>query len=254
MIKTIAIMSLLAFTATAQTSNVETVKAWLRNPVMADVETGLLRDTSGLIADGQRVAAIEATLQQSTNLIKAAHTGLTNALQSLYAVTNRISEFTGRIYITADMDEAEGYSNIWLSVGREWIEDATNIHYWVYSNYDLATCPATIWDFELSATEIVYVEGQIQNGGNAVTNINSVSYFHVKVPRPAGAANVVIRTHKHMKIGHATKPLDLAPAGMTLNGTNLFTGVISETNGTRVVTRTYSNGAMVTLTDTTGGQ
>jgi len=252
MIKSIAITILLAFTATAQTSNVETVKAWVRNPVMADVETGLLRDTSGLIAEGQRAAAIEAGLSQSTTLINAARSGLTNALQSLYAVTNRIAEFTGRIYIAADMDEAEGYSNIWVSTGREWVEDTTNVHYWIYSNYNLATCPATLWDFELSPTEVVYVAGEIQNGGNAVTNINGISYYHVKVPRPAGAANVVIRTHKHLKIGHATKPLDLAPAGMTLNGTKLFTGVISETNGTRVVTRTYSNGALTTRTDTGG--
>jgi len=250
--RVIAIVMLFSFSALAQTSNVERVKAWVRNPVMGDVETGELRDTSGLIAEGQRATAIEAALQQSTNLINAAHTGLTNALQSLYAVTNRTAEFTGRIYIAADMDEAEGYSNIWMSTSREWVEDTTNVHYWIYSNYNLATCPATLWDFELSPTEIVYVAGEIQNGGNAVTNINSINHFHVKVPRPLAAANVVIRTHKHLKIGHATKPLDLAHAGMTLDGADLFTGTISETNGARVVTRTYSSGTLETLTDTTG--
>lgn len=250
MIKTIAIAILFAFSAVAQTSNVQKVKAWVRNPVMGDTATGELRDTSGLIADGQRAAAIEAALQQSTNMINAAHSGLTNALQSLYAVTNRIEEFTGRIYIAADMDEDVAYSNVYLSVGKEWIEDTTNINYWVYSNYELATCPATIWDFELAPTEIVYVEGQIQNEGNAVTNINSISYYHIKVTRPAGAANVVIRSHKHLKIGHTTKPLDLASAGMTLDGADLFTGTISETNNTRVVTRTYSHGVLVTRTDT----
>jgi hypothetical protein len=253
MIKSFFITILLAFSVSAQTSNVQTVKAWVRNPVMGDVETGELRDTSGLIAEGQRAAAIEAALQQSTNLIASAHTGLTNALQSLYTVTNRISEFTGRIYIAADMDEDIAYSNVYLSVGKEWIEDTTNVHYWVYSNYELATCPATIWDFELSPTEIVYVDGQIQNSGNAVTNINGISYYHIKVPRPTGAASVTIRTNKHMKIGHTSKPLDLAAAGITLNGTNLYTGTISETNGARVVTRTYSHGVLVTRTDT-GGQ
>jgi len=253
MIRILSIALAFALPVFSQTSNVETVKAWVRNPVMADVETGLLRDTSGLIADGQRAAAMEAGLSQSTNLINAAHIGLTNALQSLYAVTNRIAEFTGRIYIAADMDEAEGYSNIWVSTGREWVEETTNVHYWIYSNYNLATCPATLWDFELSPTEVVYVPGKIQNGGNSVTNINGISYYHVKVPRPAGAANVVIRTHKHLKIGHATKPLDLAPAGMTLDGADLYTGTIAETNGARVVTRTYSHGVLVTRTDT-GGQ
>jgi len=252
MIKAIVISILFALSTSAQTSNVQTVKAWMRNPVMGDPVTGELRDTSGMIADGQRAAAIEAALQQATNLINAAHTGLTNALQALYAVTNRIEEFTGRIYIAADMDEAEGYSNIWVSTGREWVEDSTNIHYLIYSNYELSTCPETIWDFRLSQAEIVSVAGQIQNSGNAVTNINGISYFHVKVPRPAGAANVVIRTHKHLKIGHNEKLLDLAAAGMTLNGASLYTGIISETNGARVVTRTYSNGALTMRTDTGG--
>lgn len=253
MIKIIITIVSLAVGVFGQTSNVQTVKAWVRNPVMGDPVTGELRDTSGLIADAQRTAAIEVALQESTNLIAAAHGGLTNALQELYAVTNRISEFTGRIYIAADMDEDVAYSNVYLSVYREWTEDTTNIHYWVYSNYELGTCPATIWDFEVSATEVVYVAGEIQNDGNVVTNINGIAYYHIMVPRPAGVGNVVIRTNKHLKIGHATKPLDLAAAGMTLNGEALYSGTISETNGQRVVTRTYSQGALVSRTDT-GGQ
>lgn len=238
----------------AQTSNVETVKAWTRDPVMADLATGELRDTSGLIANGQRVAAIQAGLDASTNLVVASNAGLTNALASLYAVTNRISEFNGRIYIAADMDMDEANSNIYVAVGREWIEDPTNLNYWVYSNYELATCPRTIWDFELSPTEIVYVEGLPQNDGNAVTNINGFSYFHVKVPRPSSVGNVVIRTHKHLMTGHATTPLDLAASGLTLDGADLFTGSICETNGTRVLTRTYSHGVLVTRAETTTGE
>jgi len=253
MIRSILIM-LFALPILAQTSNVETVKAWTREPVMADLATGELRDTSGQIANGQRIAAIEAGLDESTNLVIGANTGLTNALAALYAKTNRISEYTGRIYIAADMDEADGNSNIWVAVGRDWLEDPTNLNYWVYSNYELATCPRTIWDFELSPTEIVYVDGVPQNDGNAVTNINGFSYFHVKVPRPASVGNVVIRTHKHLKTGHATTPLDLAASGLTLDGEDLYTGSICETNGTRVLTRTYSHGMLTARAETTTGE
>jgi hypothetical protein len=253
MIYKVIIAILFSFSVSAQTSNVQTVKAWTRNPVMGDPVTGELRDTSGMIGDAQRVAAIDAAMSESTNMLIAARTGLTNGLASLYAVTNRISEFEGRIYIAADMDESEGYSNVWMSVGKEWTDGNTNVNYWIYSNYELATCPATIWDFEVSATEVIYSQGEIQNEGNAVTNINGIAYYHVIVPRPSGVGNVVMRTNKHLKVGHSSKPLDLSAAGLTLNGSALYSGTISETNGLRVVTRTYSNGILVGRT-ATGGQ
>jgi len=254
MIRLISIVSLLALTSMAQTSNVETVKAWMRDPVMADLQTGELRDTSGQIANGQRMAAVDAAIEASTNLVVAANTGLTNALARLYAVTNRVSEFAGRIYIAADMDVEEGYSNIWITTGREWIDSEGAVNYWINSNYELATCPRTLWDFEVSPTLIIVGVGEPQNNGNVVTNINGIAYYHVKVPRPAGVGNVVIRTHKHLKFGHATTPLDLASSGMTLNGAELYTGIIAETNNNRVVTRTYLSGLLKSRVETTTGE
>jgi hypothetical protein len=245
MIKTLFIVALLALPALAQTSNVETVKAWTRDPVMADLATGELRDTSGQIAEGQRLASIESALEASTNLVIASNTGLTNALAALYAVTNRVSEFNGRIYLAADMDEAEGNSNIWMSVGREWVEPDGSVHYWLYSNFTLETCPRTIWDFEVSPTQVIYAFGEVQNGGVAVTNVNGFAMYHVRVPRPSGVGNVVIRTNKHLKTGHATEPLDLSPSGMTIDGQELFTGTITEYSTPWIIRRTYSHGLLV---------
>ena len=254
MIRTISIVALFAMTSMAQTSNVETVKAWVREPVMADLQTGELRDTSGQIADGQRLAAVDAAIEASTNLVVASNTGLTNALARLYAVTNRVSQFEGRIYIAADMDVEEGYSNIWITTGREWIDTEGAVNYWINSNYELATCPRTLWDFDVSPTLVITAEGEPQNEGNVVTNINGIAYYHVKVPRPSGVGNVVIRTHKHLKFGHSSTPLDLASSGMTINSAELYTGIIAETNNNRVVTRTYSSGLLVSRVETTTGE
>lgn len=254
MMRTIIFTAMLAISAYAQTSNVETVKAWTRDPIMADLLTGELRDTSGMIADGQRLAAVEAGIDACTNLVTAANTGLTNALASLYAVTNRVSGFEGRIYIAADMDVDEGNSNIWFTTGREWIDQDLAINYWINCSHEIAVFPETIWDFEISATEVVYVAGEAQNSGQPVTNINGIVYYHIKVPRPSAVGNVVIRTHKHLKMGHASKPLNLSSSGMTLNGAELYTGIIAETNNNRVVTRTYSHGALVTRSETTTGE
>ena len=254
MIKAIAIAAMFALACVAQTSNVETVKAWTRNPVMADTLTGELLDASGQIGEGQRIAAAAAALEASTNLVVASNAGLTNALAGLYAVTNRISGFNGRIYLAADMDEAEGNSNIWTSVGKEWVEPDGSVHYWIYSNFTLETCPRTIWDFEVSPTEVIHAFGEIQNEGLSVTNINGFAMYHIRVPRPSGAGNVVIRTHKHLKTGHSTTPLDLSPSGMTIDGQELFSGTICETNGTRVLSRTYSHGSLVSRAETTTGE
>lgn len=254
MIKTIIISAILALGAYAQTSNVETVKAWTRDPVMADLQTGELRDTSGLIANGQRMAAMEAGLDACTNLVTAANAGLSNALTRLYALTNRISEFEGRIYIAADMDVDEGNSNIWFTTGREWVDQDLAVNYWINCSHEISVFPETIWDFEVSPTEVVYVAGEAQNSGQPVTNINGIAYYHIKVPRPQGVGNVVIRTNKHLKMGHASKPLNLASAGITLDGAALYTGIISETNNNRVVTRTYSHGALVSRVETTTGE
>jgi hypothetical protein len=245
---------MLALSAYAQTSNVETVKAWTRDPVMADLQTGELRDTSGLIADGQRMAATESGLNACTNLVIAANAGLSNALARLYAETNRVSAFEGRVYIAADMDVDEGNSNIWFTTGREWLDPDLAVHYWVNCSHTLSVFPETLWDFETAQGEVVYATGEAQNSGQPVTNINGIAYYHVKVPRPQGVGNVVIRTNKHLKMGHSTKPLNLAPAGMTLNGAALYTGIISETNNNRVVTRTYSHGALTSRTETTTGE
>lgn len=254
MIRSISIVALFALSSMAQTSNVETVKAWVRDPVMADLQTGELRDTSGQIVNGQRMAAVDAALMACTNLVVAANTGMTNALARLYAVTNRLSEFNGRIYLAADMDVEEGYSNIWITTGREWIDEEGAVNYWINSNYELATCPRTLWDFEVSPTLVITAAGEPQNSGNVITNINGIAYYHVKVARPSGVGNVVIRTHKHLKFGHATTPLDLAASGLTINSTALYTGIISETNNNHVLTRTYSSGLLKIRVETIIGE
>ena len=101
--KSLALALLAAFGASAQTSNVQAVKGWKRTHVMG-LPGGGLRDPTGTIAEGQRQAAAEAAIEESSNIVSAAAYGLTNALERLWGAADATNRFTDRLYIAADND------------------------------------------------------------------------------------------------------------------------------------------------------
>jgi hypothetical protein len=252
MIRLASIIILFALSLVAQTSNVETVKAWTRTPVMGDPATGELLDPSGMLAPAIRQMAIEESLAASSNLVTAAHTGLTTAMAELLAVTNRISEFDGRIYIAADMDNDEGFLNLWSAVVSESMDTNGVIHYYCHYSRALSTPPKTLWEFDLSESNKIWVPGTVSTN-NVTTNVLGYACYDISVQKPAAALNMTIRAHKFLKLGTPTVPFDLSSAGLVLiqgGATNTpYTGTIVTTNAGIITTEVYTSGLMLSLTE-----
>ena len=244
----------LCIAASAQTSNVETVKAWKRTHVMG-VPGGTLRDPTGSIADAQRLAATVESVAASSNLVSASAAGLSNALARLYAVTNRTAEFSGRIYLAADMEDDPGYENVWGAVVGETVETNGTLHYFCHYSRVLATPPRTRWSFDVAPGSVLWSDG-VTSTNNATTTVNGYACYDISVPPPAGVGNVVLRANKFMRIGAPGYPLDIADAGLRLirAGTtnDAYTGSVAYTNVagsvSNLITEAYLSGTLYLIT------
>lgn len=247
---TYVLACLSVLSAAAQTSNLETVKGWTRTHVMG-VPGGTLLDPTGTIADAQRLAAATASIAQSSNLVAAANAGTSNALSRLYAVTNKVSEFSGRIYLAADMDDDPGYSNVWSAVVSESVETNGTMHYYCAYSRALVSPPRTRWAFETAAGTSLWADGVVATN-NVTTNVLGLACYDIAVVKPSGVGNVVLRTNKFMKFGADGYPLDIADAGIcVISGgeTNTaFTGSVAYTNGSTETIETYLSGTLYTVT------
>lgn len=243
---------LAALTVSAQTSNVETVKGWKRTHVIGISGGGLL-DPTGTIADGQRSAAAAAMIEESSNIVAAAGQGLTNALERLWDAADHTNDFTGRLYIAADMDDDPDYENIEAFVIRE--EYASNtVHFFTHYTRLLETAPKTMWAFEPTAGVTYWAPGSIDTNA-PLTNILGYACYDIVVERPAQVGEIILRTNKFLKWGTADTPLDIPDAGLELvcgGKTNApYTGSVVFTNGTIETTETYLSGFLYTTVTNT---
>lgn len=235
---------LLAASAFAQTSNVQTVKGWKRTYVIG-LPDGTILEPTGRIGQQQRVAAAQAALAQSSNLVSAAHDGLTNALQRLYAAAPQTNRFTGRIYIAADMDNDPVYSNVWGAVVGESASSDGTLHYFCHYSHTLAVPPKTTWGFALDASTTAWAPGDAGTN-NVLTNVNGYACYDIKVAKPSAVGNVVLRTNKFIGFGAPGTPLDIDEAGLSIirsgRTNDTFTGAVSYAEGTNTITETYRSG------------
>lgn len=256
----VAFVSFVPFSSRAQTSNVETVRAWTRTPIMG-VPGGTLLDPTGTLADQQRYAAMVASLLASSNLVAASAAVLSNALVRLYAVAARTNDFTGRLYISADLDADPGYDNVEAYRISEAVDPDLTLHYFTHFTRELAAPPKTVWRFEVAPGVEYWSAGSVATN-NATTNINGYACYDISVPRPAAIGNMVLLCHKFLKFGAPGAALDIDDSGLRIihNGvTNTpFTGSVSYTNAaalvTNVITEIYQSGFLrVAETNTIGG-
>lgn len=244
----------LVLSACAQTSEVRTVKAWTRTHVMG-LSGGELRDPTGTIADAQRYAAAAAMVTSSSNLVEAAQTGLNNALERLYANTNRIDDFSNRIYIAADMDDDPGYSNVWSAVVGETEDSSGILHYFCHYSKNLSAPPETRWRFELASDLSYWADGTVSTN-NITTNYNGYACYDISVIRPTAIGSAVLRANKFMLMGAEDYPLNISDAGISLttsNGTfEAYTGSVAYTNAvgavSNLITETYLSGTLYQIT------
>ena len=243
----------------AQTSNVQVVKAWTRTHVMGIPGGGLL-DPTGTLADAQRLAAANAVINSAGVLVDAAHTGLTSALARLYSAADRTNDFTGRLFIAADLDDDPGYSNVWAAVVGETVETNGTLHYFCHYSRELSAPPKTRWTFELADGMTLWAYGVVATN-NVLTNFNGYACYDIAVTRPAGVGGSVLRADKFMRFGTPDTPLVLPDAGFQIvtNGITAllpFTGADVYTNAEAsvVVSDTYLSGLLYqSVTNALGG-
>ena len=249
-LRSIFVLSVLSVLSVwAQTSNVQTVRAWTRTHVMGIPDGGLL-DPTGTLADAQRLDVANAVINGAGVLVDAAHTGLTNALERLYSAAARTNDFTGRVFIAADLDDDPGYSNVWSAVVGETVDTDGTLHYFCHYSRELAAPPKTRWAFELADGMTLWAYGVVSTN-NVMTNCNGYACYDIAVTRPAGVGGSVLRANKFMRFGTPETPLVLPDAGfqiVTNAVTSLlpFTGADVTTNAEAsvVVCDTYLSGLL----------
>lgn len=247
--RTAIILVLLAMTSLAQTSKVVTVKAWTRTHIMGIPGGGVL-DPTDTIADGQRSLAVAASVEQSGVIIAAANTGLTNALSRLYDVADNTNNFTGRLYIAADIGEDPDYANVQAFVLKEETTTSNTVFYTHYTRL-LEDAPKTMWQFNPTEGVSYWAAGNIDTNA-ALTSVDGYDCYKITVHKPEQVGNIILRTHKFLKWGTTDAPLAIPDAGLELvcNGsTNTpYTGPVVITNGANEITENYLSGFLGTTT------
>jgi len=252
MIKRAAILfvAMLCCAGHAQTSNVETVKAWTRTHIVG-IPGGKILDPTGTIADQQRLSSVAQMNVESSNLVLSAHDGFTNAVQRLYDAAPETNKFTGRVYIAMDVDDDPNYSNIWAAVVAEAADPDGTLHKFCHYSRLLSEPPKTLWEFDVAPDTTLWSDG-IVNTNNALTNVLGYACYDIRVPRPAGVGNVVLRMNKFMKWGASAKPLNISDSGLAIvhgAATNYaYTGEVVYTNLPNVITETYLSGFLYKTT------
>ena len=260
----VSIALLLAYslqpTAYSQTSNVETVKAWTRTFVIG-VPGGTVLDSSGTIADAKRLAAAQAAIAASSNLVAAAQTGISDGLASLDAVIARTNDFTGRIYLAADMEEDPEYKNVWGAIMSEAADPDGTLHYFVHYSRELANPPRTRWYFDIAPTIVAWADGAVATN-NATTNIAGYACYDIAVVPPEAVGNVVLRANRYLLTGAPGYPLDIDNAGLRMiaaaQTNDAYTGSVVYTNAlgsvSNEITEAYLSGMLyLTTTNAIGG-
>lgn len=254
--KAVIVYMLLALSVMGQTSDVQTVKAWTRTHVIG-VPGGTVREPTGTIAEAMRYEAAATSVMISEFLVDYADAGLEEALARLYAVTNKVDGFSNRIYLAADMDDDPGYENIWSAVVSEYLVGASEMHYLCYYSKLLSAPPKTKWRIELEAQDSLWIDGVVSTN-NILTNCIGYACYDIKVVIPEAVGNVILRANKYMGMGAPGIPLDIDDAGINLIIDEVerepFTGPVSRTNDSVIITRNYLSGLLYnTVTNTIGG-
>jgi len=228
-----AALAACALAAAAQTSNVQTVKAWTRTSIVG-IPGGTVIDPTGTVADAQRLAAVLAYNATATNLTDAARSALSNALVRLYAAAARTNDFQGRLYIAADLDPDPDYGNVEAFTVDELV-DAAGTRYFVHFTRELEVPPKTVWAHDMGGGAVLWSTGTVATN-NATTNVNGFACYDIAVARPSGAGNAVLRTNRFLRFGAPDTPLDIPDAGLRIIAggvTNTpYTGSVFLTNTT----------------------
>ena len=190
-------------TTTNTVSNIETSLGWRRYHVIGEAG-GTVKDKSGTIADYLTGQTMASTASYAGEIAEAAHEGMTNALDRLYAVTNNMSRFQGKIYIAGDLmaDQTER-ANIWCYIASEAYADGKDIYH-VWFSRDLPSQPRMVFRYR-TAIGTEEVSGIWENWNHPVSTNGFDGCRKIVVERPSFVGRVTMRTDSYPKLGTASQ-------------------------------------------------
>lgn len=219
-----------AETRTNIVSNVATVRQWSRQYVFVD-GAGELHDPSGrLVAYADEVGR-QNRAEDVRLVIQGAHDGMTNALQRVYDLTNRVPErgvalrfsmkpsAERRNFFAYIVDEETDGTN---DVARYYFSHVLDVSPKIQRRYRSADSSVFVegeWlDYSTNGVSVMDAQGIVWNGCNAI-----------RFTRPQWAVGYPVRPNRHCTIGHPVSGLDFAGAMVFVDGRPTLTGYV--TNG-----------------------
>ena len=235
-----------AETKTNIVSNVATVRQWSRQYVFVD-GAGELHDPSGqLVAYADEIGR-QNRAGDVQQVIVGAHSGMTNALQRVYDLTNRVPE--RGVALRFSMEPSTERQNFFAYIVDESTDGTNDVARYYFSH--VLDVPPKIQRRYRSANASVYVGGEwldYSTNGVAVVDAQGVTWNGcnaIRFARPAWAFGYPVRPNRHCTIGHPVSGLDFAGAMVFVDGRPTLTGYV--TNGLK---RAYfNNGALKAMED-----
>ena len=212
-------------------SNVATVRQWSRQYVFVD-GAGALHDRSGKLVAWADEVGRQNRASDVQQVVQAAYDGMTNSLQRVYDLTNRVPERS--VALRFSMKPSVSRANFFAYVVDE-TSDGTNDVARYYFSHAL-DIPPKIQRRYRNGESTVFVEGEWLNystNGVAVTDAQGVTWNgcnSIRFTRPAWANGFPVRPNRHCAIGHPVSGLDFAGAMVFVDGRPALTGYV--TNGT----------------------
>ncbi len=238
---TLAIFAAFGGVKTNTTSAV-TKRGWKRTHIIG-LPGGKLLDASGKVADYVSGKAYTDVASNQYVLIESAMTGCSNALQRLYAVTNRIELFKKKLFVMAHTyPDMVGRDNFWMYTAQE-STDGTNDYAYIYFSVDITNSVPVVKRRYISETGTNIVQGTWVNYTNDNFTIDGCYHCRrIVFERPEEMRRLVVYPNPYATIGDTQSYFDFGPTFFTVNGEEYYTG--AWTNAQGKVFR-WSNGVKV---------
>ena len=227
-------------------SEIRTVKEWKRTYIIGK-EGGRLTDPTGTIADYATGAALAASARHSQTIMDGAYIGLTNALESLYAVTNNIGNFDNRIYLAGDLQPDDtARSNLWCYIPKHSFTNGVDT-FWVWYSHRLGNAPRMQFRYRTETAEElvdgVWEAENINQWSNQTYTVDGYEWCHkISTVRPQSVGNMVMNIGAYPRFGTEQGGFDFARKAFTIDNELPFTGAFTNVDG---FVESYINGVFV---------
>ena len=206
-------------------------RGWKRTHVIG-LPGGTLLDASGKITDYVKGKTYTDVTSNQSAIIEGAMQGCTNALERLYAVTNRIELYQKKLFVMAHTyPDMVSRDNFWMFTPRE-TTDGTNDYAYIYFSVDITNSIPVVKRRYISETGTNIVQGTWVNYTNDNFMVEGCAHCRrIVFKRPEGMERLVVYPNPYATIGDVNTYFDFGPTMFTVNDEEYYTGTWTNSNG-----------------------